>query len=96
MVVLDNSKNEYREIDQQTIDQMSGQTSAATAQMQAQMKNMTPEQRAMVEQMMKGRGLPGVASSAVTSAARTTYTSKSGGSANGFPCTKYEGNRGAE
>jgi hypothetical protein len=100
MVILDKAKNEYREIDQQMIDQMSGQASsapgAADAKMQEQMKNMTPEQRAMMEQMMKGRGLPGVATTAVTSAARTTYTSKGSGSANGFACTKYEGTKGAE
>jgi len=29
-------------------------------------------------------------------APRTIYTAKGGGSVNGFPCTKYEGMRGAE
>jgi hypothetical protein len=96
LVVLDKAKNEYREIDQQTVEQLSGQMSAATAKMQEQMKNLTPEQRAMMEQMMKGRGLPGAAAASVTTAARTTYTSKGSGTANGFACTKYEGTRGAE
>jgi len=99
MVLLDKDKNQYREMDQQMIDQMAGQmgqATAAMAQMQAQMKGMTPEQRAAMEQMMKGRGLPGAASSAVTSAVRTTYANKGSGSANGFACTKYEGTRRAE
>ncbi len=94
IVVLDTAKNEYREIDQQTINQLSGQlgqTIAALAQMQAQMKNMTPEQRAAMEQMMKGRGMPTAATPV-----RTVYTAKGSGSANGYACTKYDGNRGAE
>ncbi|MGH9592229.1 MAG: hypothetical protein ACRD5L_04005, partial [Bryobacteraceae bacterium] len=102
MLVLDTAKNEYREIDQQMIDQMSalgGQAAAAAAQMQtqmqAQMKNMTPEQRAVMEQMMKGRGIPGMPA-ATAAPVRTVYTAKGSGSANGFACTKYEGDRGAE
>ena len=35
--------------------QMGQQMSAAMAQMQAAMKNMPPEQRAMMEKMMKGK-----------------------------------------
>jgi hypothetical protein len=94
LVMLDNDKGEYRELDQQTIDQMSGQVSAAAAQMQAQMKDMTPEQRAMVEQMMKGRGI--ATAPAASTAARTVFTAKGSGTANGFACTKYDITRGGE
>jgi hypothetical protein len=94
MVMLDKGRNEYREMDQQTMNQMSQQVQGAMAQMQEAMKNMTPEQREMMEKMMKGkmgqmagRGAPPV---------RTTYTAKGGGSVNGFACTKYEGMRGTE
>jgi hypothetical protein len=97
IVILDKTRNEYREIDQQTMQQLSGQVSgqmaAAQAKMQEQMKNMTPEQRAMMEQMMKGRGMPGAAAAAPV---RTVFTAKGSGTANGFACTKYEGDRGAE
>lgn len=96
MVMLDKDKNEYREIDQQTLEQTAGQANDAMAKMQAQMKNMTPEQRAMMEQMMKGRGMPGAASASVANAVKTVYTAKGPGSANGFSCTKYDGMRGAE
>jgi hypothetical protein len=91
--MLDKNKNEYHEIDQQTIEQMSQQLQGAMAQMQEQMKNMTPEQRAMMEKMMKGRGQ---IAAALTSPVKTIYVAKGSSSVNGFPCTKYDGMRGDE
>jgi len=86
MVMLDKTRNTYQEIDEQTMNQMAQQMSGAMAQMQAQMKNMTPEQRAMMEKMMKGK-MP----QAAAAAPKTVYTAKGSGSVNGFSCTKYEG-----
>lgn len=93
MVILDKKRNEYREMDQQTMDQMTQQMQGAMSQMQAAMDKMTPEQRAMMEKM-KGR-MGQMAASAAPSV-RTTYTAAGSGSANGFSCTKYNGMRGAE
>jgi Domain of unknown function (DUF4412) len=90
MVLLDRAKNEYREIDEQTMKQLGAQINAAMAQMQEQMKNLPPEQRKMVEQMMKGK-MPQAAANA---APKTVYTAKGGGSVSGFSCTKYEGMEG--
>jgi hypothetical protein len=103
IVTLNKTKNEYEEMDQQTMNQMMplmqaqaqaqmAQTQAQMAQLQAQMKNMPPEQRAAMEKMMaqmKGLGTP-------AAPAPLVFTAKGRGSANGFACTKYEGNRGAE
>lgn len=86
MVLLDKAKNQYQEIDEETMKQMGAQMSAAMAQMQAAMKNMPPEQRAMMEKMMKGK-MP----QAAAPAPKTVYTSKGSGSVNGFSCTRYEG-----
>jgi len=86
IVMLDKTRNTYQEIDEQTMNQISQQMSGAMAQMQAQMKNMTPEQRAMMEKMMKGK-MP----QAATAAPKRVYTAKGSGSINGFSCTKYEG-----
>src|SRR5260370_20805557 len=47
MVMLDKNKNQYQEIDEQTMKEMAQQMSGMMAQMEAQMKNMPPEQRAM-------------------------------------------------
>jgi hypothetical protein len=86
MVMLDKGKNTYQEIDEQTMQQMAQQMSGAMAQMNAAMKGMTPEQRAMMEKMMKGK-MP----QAAAAAPKTVYTAKGSGSVNGFSCTKYEG-----
>jgi hypothetical protein len=91
MVMLDKNKNQYQEIDEQTMKEMAQQMSGVMAQMEAQMKNMPPEQRAMMEKMMKGK-MP----QAAASAPKTVYTAKGSGSVNGFSCTKYEGVRGSE
>src|SRR5580658_2546296 len=48
LVMLDKTKNEYMEMDQQTMNQLGAQMQGAMAQMEAAMKNMPPEQRAMM------------------------------------------------
>lgn len=90
IVILNPARNEYRELDRQTLNQLSG----AMAQMQAQLQNLPPEQRARIEQMMRGR--LGQTAAGGGAAGRTTYTAKGSGSVNGFACTKYEGMQGAE
>jgi len=94
MVMLDKSRNEYREMDQQTVNQMSDQMKGVMAQMQEKMKNMTPEQRAMIEKMMKGK--MGQMPARGPEPARTVYTAQGRGSVNGFSCTRYVGMRGTE
>ena len=91
MVLLDKAKNEYREIDEQTMNQLAAQMSGMMAQLQAQTKNMTPEQRKMMEQVMKGK-MP----QAAAEAPKTVYTAKGSGSINGFSCSKYDGVRSGE
>lgn len=94
MVMLDKQRNEYREMDQQTMNQVSQQLQGVMAQMQEQMKNMPPQQREMIEKMMKGK--MGQMAGRGPAPVRTIYTAKGGGSVNGFSCTKYDGMRGAE
>ena len=64
--MIDEQRRSYMEMTPETMQamgrQMAGagaQMNAAMAQMQAQMAQMPPEQRAMMEQMMKSRGLGG-------------------------------------
>jgi hypothetical protein len=94
IVMLDNSRNEYREMDQQTMNQVAQQLQGAMSQLQAQLQNLPPEQRAQVEAMMRGRGFPGRA--AASAPEKTTYTATGSGSVNGFACTNYVGMRGTE
>lgn len=90
MITLDRNRNEYREIDKRMFQQMGQQMTGAMAQMQEQMKKMTPEQRAMMEKMMSGR--MGQMTKAVAPAP-TVYTAKGASTVNGFRCTQYEGMR---
>ena len=64
MWVIEPQKRSYMEMTPETMQQMSGQLAgagaqlgAAQAQLQAQLAQMPPEQRAMMEQMLAGRGL---------------------------------------
>ena len=91
MLMLDTTRNEYREMDRQSMEQVSQQLQGAMAQMQSQLQNLPPEQRARIEQMMKGR-----MGQAAAAPVRTTYTAKGSGSVSGFTCTTYEGIRGGE
>ena len=90
MVMLDKSKNEYTEIDQQMLNQMAQQMQGAMAQLEQQLKNLPPDQRALVEKMMKGK-MPQPAAPVTT-----LYTAKGSGAVNGFACTQYEGTRSGQ
>lgn len=81
------AKKSYVELTKADLDQMKGQMDAAMAQMQEQLRALPPEQRAMVEQMMRGRGMPTAALSAPKVEYRQTGSDKVGQ----WTCTKYEG-----
>ena len=58
---LDDKKKTYQEMDKAQIQAAGQQVNAMMSQMQEKMKNMSPEQRAMMEKMMGG-AMPGAAS----------------------------------
>jgi hypothetical protein len=93
MRTIDDEAKTYSEITKADIDKLSGQMSGAMAQMQEQMKNMPPEARARMEEMMKGRGMamPGAGATATTEY-KKVGTDKVGK----WTCDKYEGTRGGE
>ena len=80
----------YRELTKADIDKIAGQMNALMPQIEEQLKGMSPEERAMVESMMKGKMGAGM-----VSAAKKTYV-KSGGSEtiNGFACSNYDAMKG--
>ena len=88
MLMVNETNKTYSEITKADVDALSGQVSAAMAQMQDAMKNMPPEQRARIEAMMKGRmGGAGAAVGASKPEYRKTGTGKVGK----WACDKYEG-----
>jgi len=59
LVAIDHGRRTYMVIDQATIKQLASQLGAAMSQMQQMMQNLPPEQRAAMEQAMRGRGMGG-------------------------------------
>jgi hypothetical protein len=55
------TKKTYTEMSKSDLDQTRNQMNSAMAQMEAQMRGLPPDQRAMMEAMMRGRGMPGMA-----------------------------------
>ena len=93
MLMLDKVRNEYSEMDQAAIDRMGQQMQGMASQMEAMLKNVPPEQRAMMEQMMKGQ-MPQAA--APQASARTVYAAAGSDTVNGVSCTKYLGMKGGQ
>ncbi len=94
MINLD--KKTYFEMTRAQAQQMGQQADSAMAAMQEQLKNMPPEQRQMVEQMMRARGLGAgpARGSGPPAAERIEYRRSGTDKVAQFPCTKYEGYRG--
>jgi hypothetical protein len=86
LYLINTGRKTYSEMTKAEADQMGSQLSGAMAQMQEALKNMPPEQRAQMEAMMKGRGLPAMTQGAV----KTTY--KKGGTqkVGKWTCDVYE------
>ena len=55
MLMIDNKRKQYVEMDEATITKLSNQMNQAMAQMNEALKNVPPAQRAMMENMMKER-----------------------------------------
>ncbi len=89
--MIDNKAKAYREMTKADVDRIGGQVNEMMAKMQEQLKNMPPQQRQMVEKMMKSR-MGGMAGGAQP--AKTEYTKVAGGQEiNQWTCDKYEGIR---
>ena len=56
---IDDKRKTYIEMDKAAMEDYAKQANAAMAQMQERLKNMPPEQRAQMEKMMGGMGMPG-------------------------------------
>jgi len=91
--IIDDEGKTYNEMSKTDLDGMRGQMGAAMTQLQEQMKNMPPEQRARMEALMKGRGaaMPG-APAATPTEYKKTGTDKVGR----WTCDKYEGTKNGE
>jgi hypothetical protein len=88
--VLDPKDKSYMVIDRATIKQVADQINPALKQMEAQLKNMSPEQRAMVEKMM-GNQMPKGQAATPAEVVKTARKDKIGG----YNCSYVEVRRGS-
>jgi hypothetical protein len=86
-IVVDHSKKTYILMDEAMVQEMGVKVNAAMEQMRAQLADMPPEQRAMVEQMMQGK-MAGMMESEDESSA-TRVEQMGSGSWQSGPCTEY-------
>jgi len=85
--VIDNKNKTYTEMTKQDLHKMKQQLDGAMALMQEKMKDLPPEQRKIIEQMMKGK-MP----AALPEAPKMVYKKvASGEKINKWMCDKYEG-----
>jgi len=88
MIMIDHGDQSYIVIDEAMIQSIGERLSGVEAQMREALKNVPPEQRAMMEKMIQGR-MPPQAASPARSTIELRRTSESGNK-NGYPCVKYE------
>ena len=88
MVVVDHDDKSYMVINEAMVKSIGDQLSGYEAQMREALKDVPPEQRAMVEQMMKGR-MPAPAAAPERSKVEFRNTGERG-TKNGYPSVKYE------
>jgi len=88
MVVVDHGNQSYLTIDEPMIKSIGEQLGDVEAKMLEALKNVPPEQRAMMEKMMKGR-MPPQSASPARPKVELRRTSESD-TKNGYPCVKYE------
>jgi uncharacterized protein DUF4412 len=82
MRVIDLDKKTFTEMDQDRLQQMRQQM----ARMEEQMKNLPPQQRAMMEQMMRSRG-----GTMGAQQAKTEYRQAGSDKVGRWTCTRFEG-----
>jgi hypothetical protein len=88
--VMNLDKKTYMELNKAFMTQMQQQL----AQVQEQLKNLPPDQRALIEQAMRGRGgMPGARGAAP---ARFEYKQTGSDKVGQWTCTKYEGYQGTQ
>ena len=86
-IVVDHGDKSYVLMDEAMVQEMGVKVNAAMEQMRAQLADMPPEQRAMVEQMMEGQ-MAGMMGAAVESVP-TRVEQMGSGSWQSGPCTEY-------
>ena len=92
---VDHQDKSYIVMDEAMLDEVSTQISDAMKQMEAQLASMPPEQRAMMEQMMKGQ-MQGMTAQQAPSPSAPRVEAKGSGEWKSYNCRQYAVYEGAE
>ena len=87
-LVLDHAEKSYIVMDEAMLDQLTSSMSGAMQQIEAELANLPPEQRAMAEQMMKGQ-MQSMMGQQAGSAAKPRVEAVGNGQWQGNSCTNY-------
>lgn len=90
MIMINHQDKSYVVLDQATMNELAGVMSEAMSQFEEAMKDATPEERAMMEKMMKGR-MPGAGESQTV---EPVIKKAGSGKVNNYSCTNYDVYRG--
>jgi hypothetical protein len=88
MYTMNPARKSYTEMTKADVERMGSELSGAMAQMQEMLKSMPPEQRAKMEAMMKGQGMP---ASIGAAPARTQYKKTGTSTVAKWACDTYDG-----
>jgi len=91
LYMINMERKTYTEMTKADLDRMAGQMQDTMSMMQAQMANLPPAQRAQMEAMMRGRGMPGMAAPA-----KTEYKRNGTDRVGRWTCDKYDGYQNGE
>lgn len=94
-LVLNHDDKNYVVMDEAMLNEVTSQIDAAMKQMEAQLANMPPEQRAMAEQMMKGQ-MPGMTGQQSAAPPPPTVEKIGASEWRSRPCMKYAVHEGGE
>jgi hypothetical protein len=89
--IVDVDRKTYVEMTKADVERIATQMQGALAMMQQQMANLPPAQRAQMEAMMRGRGMPGAAP-----VAKTEYKRNGTDHVGRWTCDKYDGYQNGE
>jgi uncharacterized protein DUF4412 len=86
--MINYDRKTYSEITKDDVDRMAAQLNDVMSQVQSQLGNLPPEQRARIEAMMRGRSM-----AAGVTQAKTEYRKTGSDKVGKWTCDKYEGYR---
>jgi hypothetical protein len=92
---IDHREKSYIVMDEAMLDEVSAKMNEAMKAMETQLASMPPEQRAMVEQMMKGQ-MQGMTAQQVPSSPAPRVEAKGSGEWKSYKCRQYAVFEGAE